>query len=154
MADEDAIEMLKADHKKVKKLFAEYESAEDGPPQQKQRIAEQVFQELEVHATLEEEIFYPAVQAEADDEDKKLVAEAIEEHRIVKTLIEELKELEPTDEQYDAKMKVLTENVEHHAEEEEDEMFPVAEDLLGERLETIGMQMQQRKAQLTGARAA
>src|SRR3954466_1469198 len=107
----DAIKMLEADHKKVKGLFREFESAGDRATKKKQTIAEQVFMELEVHSKLEEEIFYPAVKAKADQEGKELVVEGIEEHHVVDVLIEELKGLDPQDEHYDAKFTVLTENV-------------------------------------------
>jgi hemerythrin-like domain-containing protein len=79
------------------------------------------------------------------------VAEGIEEHHVVATRMEELKGLDSQDERYDAKFKVLMENVEHHIEEEEGEMFPEAEEVLGERLERLGTQMQERKQQLMAA---
>ena len=147
----NAIEMLKSDHHKVKELFRQYEAAGDRAYQKKQGIAEEVFTELEVHTTLEEELFYPAMKRKADDDGKDLVAEAMEEHHVVTTLMEELKGLDPKDERYDAKFTVLMENVEHHIEEEEEEMFPEAEEVLGERLDRLGTQMQERKQQLTAS---
>ena len=147
----DAIKLLKDDHKKVKELFQQYESAGDKAHQKKQRIAEQVFAELEVHTKLEEDIFYPAVQAKGTKDQKELVAEGIEEHHVVDVLIGELKVLSPEDEQYDAKFKVLMENVEHHIEEEEGEMLPDAEKKLGKETESLGEQMLQLKQQLTAA---
>ena len=144
----DAIELLKDDHRKVKKLFREFEAAGDRAYQTKRRIAEQVFAELEVHSRLEEEIFYPAVAATANKDGKELVAEGIEEHHVVDVLINELKALEPEDEQFDAKFKVLTENVEHHIEEEEGEMLPDAEKKLGREVEQLGERMQQRREEL------
>ena len=144
----DAIELLKDDHRKVKKLFREFEAAGDRAYQTKRRIAEQVFAELEVHSRLEEEIFYPAVAATANKDGKELVAEGIEEHHVVDVLINELKALEPEDEQFDAKFKVLTENVEHHIEEEEGEMLPDAEKKLGREIEQLGERMQQRREEL------
>jgi hypothetical protein len=144
----DAIAMLKEDHKKVKSLFREYEAAGDRAYQTKRRIAEQVFQELEVHSALEEEIFYPAVREKSDREGKELVAEGIEEHHVVEVLIGELKGLNPEEEEYDAKFKVLTENVEHHIEEEEGEMLPDARERLRNDLERLGEEMMQRKQQL------
>ena len=144
----DAIELLKDDHRKVKKRFREFEAAGDRAYQTKRRIAEQVFAELEVHSRLEEEIFYPAVAATANKDGKELVAEGIEEHHVVDVLINELKALEPEDEQFDAKFKVLTENVEHHIEEEEGEMLPDAEKKLGREVEQLGERMQQRREEL------
>jgi len=101
----DAIDMLKADHEKVKELFRQYEAA-GGRAYQKKSIAEEVFTEITVHSTLEEELFYPAVKAETDKQGQALVAESIEEHHVVATLIEELKALDPKDERYDAKFTV------------------------------------------------
>jgi hemerythrin-like domain-containing protein len=147
----DAVEMLKHDHAQVKDLFRQYEAAGDRAYQKKQRIAEEVFTELEVHTTLEEELFYPAMKRKTDQNGKDLVAEAMEEHHVVTTLMEELKGLDPKDERYDAKFKVLMDNVEHHIEEEEGEMFLEAEEMLGDRLERLGTQMQERKQQLTAA---
>jgi hemerythrin-like domain-containing protein len=143
--------MLKHDHALVKDLFHQYEAAGDRAYQKKQRIAEEVFTELEVHTTLEEELFYPAIKRKTDQDGRDLVAEAMEEHHVVATLMEELKGLDPKDERYDAKFKVLMDNVEHHIEEEEGEMFPEAEEVLGDRLERLGTQMQERKQQLTAA---
>jgi hemerythrin-like domain-containing protein len=147
----NAIEMLQSDHQKVKALFRQYEAAGDRAYQTKKRIAEGVFTELEIHTTLEEELFYPAMKRQTDQDGKDLVAEAIEEHHVVTTLMEELKGLDPKDERYDAKFKVLVENVEHHIEEEEGEMFPEAEEVLGDRLEGLSQQMQERKQQLTAS---
>jgi hemerythrin superfamily protein len=144
----DAIEMLKADHEKVKELFRQYEAAGDRAYQKKKSIAEEVFTEVTVHSTLEEELFYPAVKAETDKQGQELVAESVEEHHVVAMLIEELKALDPKDERYDAKFAVLMENVEHHIEEEEDELFPEAEDVLGDAIEDLGAQMKERKGQL------
>ena len=140
--------MHKDDHQKVKKLFRELEAAGDRAYQTKKRIAEQVFTELEVHSAIEEEIFYPAVEATADKDGKEIVAEGIEEHHVVDVLIKELKALEPEDEQFDAKFKVLTENVEHHIEEEEGEMLPDAEKKLGREVEQLGERMERRKEEL------
>jgi hemerythrin-like domain-containing protein len=153
-ASANPIEMLKQDHRKVKDLFAEYESAGENATRKKQGIAEKVFTELEVHSSLEEEIFYPAVRDNGDEEGARLVAEATEEHRLVKILIDELRGLDADDEQFEAKFKVLSENVEHHADEEEREMFPVAREALGERIDRIGQEMHQRKQELVRERAA
>jgi hemerythrin superfamily protein len=147
----NAIERLKSDHHKVKELFRQYEAAGNRAYQKKKGIAEKVFTELEIHTTLEEELFYPAMKRKTDQDGKDLVAEAMEEHHVVTTLMDELQGLDPTDERYDAKFKVLMEHVAHHIEEEEGEMFPEAEEVLGERLERLGTQMQERKQQLTAA---
>ena len=144
----NAIERLKSDHHKVKELFRQYEAAGDRAYQKKKGIAEEVFTELEIHTTLEEELFYPAMKRKTDQDGKDLVAEAMEEHHVVTTLMEELQGLDPKDERYDAKFTVLREHVAHHIEEEEGEMFPEAEEVLGDRLERLSQQMQERKQQL------
>ncbi len=147
----NAIDLLKADHAHVKDLFRQYEAAGHRAHRKKQGIAEEVFAELALHTTLEEELFYPAMKRKTDQDGKDLVAEAVEEHHVVTTLMDELKGLAPEDERYDAKFKVLMENVAHHIEEEEGEMFPEAAEVLGERLERLGTQMQERKQQLTAS---
>ena len=147
----DAIKMLKDDHKKVKGLFRDYESAGDNAYKTKLKIAMTVCDELEVHSTLEEEIFYPAVAAQSGEEGKDLVLEGIEEHAQVKVLIAELREMSPEDETFDAKFKVLTEDVEHHIKEEEEEMLPDARKKLGDELDAIGDKMEVRKQELMAA---
>jgi iron-sulfur cluster repair protein YtfE (RIC family) len=144
---EDAIEMLNADHEKVLDLFKQYTTASD--EHTKRGIAEEVFFELETHAQLEEQLFYPAFEEEADEEGEKLVEEARKEHQAVKDLIEELRSLATQDKQFDAKFRELMENVEHHIEEEETEMFPQAEEMLAEQVEELRDEMQELKQQLT-----
>jgi iron-sulfur cluster repair protein YtfE (RIC family) len=144
---EDAIEMLKADHEKVLDLFKQYTTTSD--EHTKRGIAEDVFFELEIHAQLEEQIFYPAFEEEADAEGEGLVEEARKEHQAVQELIEELRELATQDKQFDAKFRELMENVEHHIEEEETEMFPQAEEALAEQVEELGAEIRELKQQLT-----
>jgi hypothetical protein len=143
---EDAIEMLKADHQKVRELFQDYESARD--QKAKSKIAQRVFVELETHAQLEETVFYPAFKQEADQEGKQLVTESLQEHQRVKELIEELRELDAEDETFDVKFHELMENVEHHVEEEESEMLPEAEIALAEQTEELRDEMHEVKRQL------
>ena len=114
--------MLKADHKKVKALFAEYK---DATSRKQQDIAETVIQELEIHAGLEEELIYPAIRDGIDDDE--VMNEANEEHHLVHVLITELKKLEPSADTFKAKFTVLGELVKHHVKEEEGEMFPQAQ---------------------------
>jgi len=114
--------MLKADHKKVKALFDEYE---DATPRKQQDIAETAIQELDIHAELEEKLIYPAIREGIDEDD--LMNEANEEHHLVHVLIAELKKLDSSDEIFKAKFTVLGELVKHHVKEEEGEMFPKAQ---------------------------
>ncbi len=107
--------------------------------------------EMTVHEVIEEEIFYPAVKRKADEEGKELVAEAVEEHHVIDVLIKEMKAMRSIDEQYKAKFTVLQENVEHHVEEEEGEMFPDAKKLLGDDIEKLAERMDKRKQELMAA---
>jgi hemerythrin-like domain-containing protein len=144
-----ATEMLREDHDRVRALFKEYEGAGEEAYEAKKRIVQQLSMELDIHAKLEEEIFYQAFRTEQEEEPKKVVRESFEEHKIVKTLLGELAAMRPQDAQYDAKVTVLKEGVEHHADEEERELFPAAEDLFGdEGLERLGAEMEDRKEEL------
>lgn len=119
----DAIAMLKADHDAVKKLFEEFESIkDDANASEKEALVNQICTELTTHMELEEALFYPASREAIDDEE--LVNEAEIEHNGAKELIEQLMEMDSDDEMFDAKVKVLSEYIEHHVEEEEKEMFP------------------------------
>ena len=143
---EDAIELLRADHDKVRNLFAQYEAANDR--QTKRELAEEAFVELEIHSQLEENVFYPALEEETDEEGKKLLAESLKEHQMVTNLIQELRKLDPDDQMFDAKFHELMENVEHHVEEEENDMFPKAEEQLEGEMEELVEEMQELKQQL------
>jgi hemerythrin-like domain-containing protein len=147
----DAIEVLEKDHRAVEKAFKSFENA--GTNADKKRIAEQIIADLKVHTTIEEEIFYPVARRKTNTEGKELVAEAFEEHHVIKMLIQEIEQIGTVNEQYEAKMTVLQENVEHHVEEEESELFPDAKKKLKDRLEELGNRMAQRKeALMAGAR--
>ena len=141
--DKDAISLLKSDHEEVKKLFKEIETGED-----REAIFDQIKAALEVHAAIEEEIFYPAVKKARSEQVKDEVREASEEHKQVKALLAAIAEISSDDESYSAKLKVLKEDVEHHVKEEEGEMFPDARKYLRGKLEDLGVQMQARKADL------
>jgi hemerythrin superfamily protein len=146
---QDAVALIKADHRKVERLFREYEEAGDRAYKTKQQLVEQITRELEVHTTIEEETYYPAVEAKAKKDGKELVDEAVEEHHVVKLLLGELGALSPEDDAYDAKVTVLMENVRHHVEEDESEMLRQSEELLGkEELSRLGEEMAARKRQL------
>lgn len=109
----DSIALLKADHRKVEVLFAAFEKAGDG---KKQAIAEKICNELKIHTIIEEEIFYPALEGKIEDD---MLAEAYVEHDGAKVLINDIMSGSPDDEFYDVKVKVLSEEIEHHVEEEE-----------------------------------
>jgi hemerythrin superfamily protein len=118
----DAIAMLSADHKKVKKLFKDFEKLkESGSDEDKQDVVSEICAELSIHAQLEEEIFYPAVRQAINDDD--LMDEAIIEHAGAKELIAQLEATDPSEPFYDAKVTVLGEEIDHHVEEEEGDMF-------------------------------
>jgi hemerythrin-like domain-containing protein len=142
----DALQMLRDDHKRLKDLFKQFEDADD--PRSKGSIVDRALSELEMHAELEKEIFYPAVRKEADPDDGQM-DEAEEEHHVAKLLIAELRKMKPGAARYDAKFTVLAENVKHHIDEEESEMLPKAAELGMERMNQLGAAMEQRKMQLT-----
>ena len=145
---QDAVALIKADHRKVEQLFREFEEAGDRAYKTKQQLVGQMIRELEVHATIEEETYYPAVEAKAKKDGKELVAEAVEEHHVVKILLGELAGMAAEDDAFDAKVTVLMENVRHHVEEE-GEMLPQSEEILGkEELARLGEEMAARKRQL------
>lgn len=148
----EATALLKKDHAKVKELFKKFEGTGERAEQAKQRLFNEIKSQLDAHAAVEEELFYPAMQTVRSKEVQEMVLEAIEEHKVVKTLLQEIAELTPANDEFDAKMKVLMENVEHHADEEEEEMFPQAEEHLSDqRRAEIGEQMQSRKDSLKAA---
>jgi hemerythrin superfamily protein len=145
-APKDAIAMLKADHKKVSGLFAEFEKARAATT--KQRLVSTICTELSVHAQVEEEVFYPAVKAALKD--KELIPEAVVEQATMKDLISQIEGITPDGEMYDARVKVLAEYVKHHVKEEHTEMFPKAAKT---RLDMValGAQMAARKTELLAA---
>jgi hemerythrin superfamily protein len=142
----DATALLIADHNRVKGLVARYKDATKAA--EAQRLASLIASELEVHTTIEEKIFYPAV-FEMSGELAGIVEEGVEEHHVVDVLLGELRELEAGSETWVAKMAVLIENVEHHVEEEETKMFPkVRSSADDERLEELGRLLEEKKAAL------
>lgn len=141
----DAIELLTQDHANVKALFEQYDALSDRSRANKKKVSTQICLELTKHATAEEEIFYPAVRAATGDED--LVDEATVEHAAAKDLIAQILAMNPDEDLYDAKVKVLSEQIEHHVEEEEGEMFPKARKARLDLME-LGVAIEARKAEI------
>lgn len=141
----EAMSLLKKDHEKVKKLFDAFEDAESAA--EKKSIVKDVCGELKVHATVEEQLFYPALRKQMEDEDG-LIDEADEEHHEAKVLVAELELMSGDEENYSAKFEVLSENVRHHIKEEEGELFPKAKKT-GIDFDALGEQMYELKRRLT-----
>ena len=148
----DAIALLKQDHRTVEELFKQYEAIGDRAVKAKKKVVEKIIRELAVHAAIEEMFFYPAVRAAAKQNETRAneaanqqVLEALEEHHIVKWTLSELAKMEPDDERYDPKMKVLMGSVRHHVDEEETDLFPKATRMLRRQLDELGDQMARAK---------
>ena len=142
----DAIKLLKEQHDEVESLFKKFEESED--LSEKGRLFTMVADRIAAHATIEEKVFYPvAYRAGEQDDDEELedmLREAVEEHLAMKRIIADLIDMKPGDENFDAKMKVLREEVEHHVEEEEGELFPQARKQIGAvELEELGVEMKE-----------
>ncbi|HWB71528.1 MAG TPA: hemerythrin domain-containing protein [Egibacteraceae bacterium] len=142
----DAVELLTSDHDALRDLFRRFEQAvEAGDRDRQQELCRTIVAQLRLHTAVEEQVFYPAAR-EASDEAETLVREGLEEHHVVDGLIDELGPLEPSDEAFAPKMTVLIENVEHHAEEEEQELFPELRERFGDqRLARLGEALRQAK---------
>jgi hypothetical protein len=145
-----ATDLLKRQHREVKGLFKEVEGTESA--RQRRQLMERIAAMLKVHTAIVEEIFYPAVREIGTDKAEAMYAEALEEHHVVDLVLAELPRVDPEDERFEAKMTVLGELVEHHADEEEDEMFPLAEKKLGaEQIAELGRRMAERMRELEEA---
>jgi hemerythrin superfamily protein len=135
----NALDLLKQQHEEVSKLFKQFEKLDEGGISERRELFVMIADRLSAHATIEEQFFYPSIKTEKTED---LVREAVEEHLAVKRIIADLLEMEPSDENYNAKMKVLQENVEHHVEEEEKELFKLVRKVLDEeQLLALGVQM-------------
>jgi hemerythrin-like domain-containing protein len=146
----DAIQLLKTDHKLVKELLTELESSTTRAVKKRTDLLHQIEVNLKAHTTIEEEIFYPAFKAAGDKEEAKMYFEALEEHRAAEDLVlPDLMGTDPACDQFSGRAKVLKELIEHHIEEEEQEMFKDAKKLLSkEELTELGARMEQRKNEL------
>jgi len=139
----DAIVVLKEDHKNVKRLFKQFQAAQDGPSAAKAKIVTEILAELTVHTYLENEVMYPEVRRLLPDLDSDIL-ESYEEHHVADVLCMELATMTPDEEHFDAKVTVLIESVTHHIDEEEQDWFPKVRDGLGRnQLQEIGARMQQ-----------
>jgi hemerythrin superfamily protein len=145
----DALELLTADHNRVRGLFARFKKAEESDDTATAtEVAAKIVEELTVHTTIEEEIFYPAITG-CSEEIKDVVEEGWQEHLVAKKIIDELGQCETASDSWMAKVKVLIESVEHHAEEEEKEMFPKVRSAVTDEGRTdLGMQLTERKKSL------
>ncbi|MFF2193013.1 hemerythrin domain-containing protein [Streptomyces sp. NPDC058157] len=141
----DAIVLLREDHKTVEKLFKRFEKTGDDDLSERRSIADEVIEELTVHAWIEEQVFYPAAREAAPDTTDHIL-ESIEEHHAVVWMLSEIKGMDPSDERFKAKMSVLMENVRHHVEEEEQEWFPDVRKAMGRnRLTELGDRLESEK---------
>lgn len=126
----DAITLLKNDHKTVEALFRQFEKAGDRAYVEKRKVVDQIIKELSIHASIEEQFFYPVARATVP-ETERITQESLEEHHVVKWLLAELADLDPSHERFQPKVTVLIENVRHHVKEEESEFFPLVRNALG-----------------------
>jgi hemerythrin-like domain-containing protein len=149
----NAITLLKSDHATVRRLLRELEESSSRAFRARERLVGDIERELKVHSQIEEEIFYPAFKNAAEsEEDDSMFYEAAEEHHVVDLILPELKNADPKSEQFAAKATVLKEIVEHHAREEERDMFPRARKLMSdEELRELGDELQARKEMLIAA---
>jgi iron-sulfur cluster repair protein YtfE (RIC family) len=143
--------LLKTDHRRVDELFSKVKVNEDG---NNKDVFTRIKEELDLHAHIEEQIFYPHLLENGDEELQKIVREGIEEHAQVKTLLPEIAALDGDSDDFKAKLKVLMENVEHHVDEEENEMFPMVRDQIDEQMRVrIGSLLEAEKARMGGESA-
>src|SRR5438552_18995097 len=146
----DAIALLKKDHQTVRQLLKKLESSAENGRSEAATLLRQIENELTIHTQIEEEIFYPAFRdAVEGKQDEKLYYEALEEHHVVDLVMPQIKSTSRNSDEFPAKAKVLKDLVEHHAEEEESQMFPKARKAMGAaELRNLGMRLQERKQEL------
>ena len=142
----DAVELLTQQHREVEEMFERFEKMTDRAKVSKKKLADEICNALIMHTTIEEEIFYPATR-EASEDTEDMVDEAVVEHASAKDLIAQIMEMDPDDDLYDAKVKVLSEMIDHHVKEEEKEMFPKAKQLKLD-MEALGQEMKARQQEI------
>ncbi len=149
----NAVDVLKKQHREVEKLFKQAQKTDDAG--ERRELCDTIGAKLKVHTTIEEEIFYPAFKEVGTKKAEEMTMEAIEEHHVVDLVLAELPQVDPEADTFEAKIKVLSELVDHHVQEEQDEMFPMAEKKLGdEKLKELGEQLTARTAELEGEEEA
>lgn len=148
----DATKLLAEDHREVEKLVEKFKKLKNGDFEKKHELVRQACTELMIHAQIEEELFYPALRQALDDGD--MINEAHVEHSVAKQLIRELEGMSPQDEMFDAKFTVLGEYVQHHVQEEEEEIFPKAKRAKELDLQELGERLLERKQQLQSEMSA
>ena len=147
----NAIELLKADHKKVDRLFQKVKATEEG--EEHKELFKQIKAELDVHTHIEEKIFYPRLKQE--EELKDITLEGVEEHHQAKMFLRELSNLTEDSEKFEPKLKVLMEDITHHVQEEEGQMFPKVEEVINEaELQELGKQMEEEKKKFEKSQTA
>ena len=145
----NAIELLEEDHKKVKKLLEKGDDTTENAVKTRTELFSKIRSEMEIHEAIEEEIFYPALKEHPKA--KEIVLEGYEEHHVVDQIMGELENTSVEDERWGAKFSVMKENIEHHIEEEEDDMFSKARDVFSkDELDELGERMAARKTELGG----
>jgi hemerythrin superfamily protein len=150
----NALQLLRKDHSAVKNLFQKFDQVSATDYETKLELLNQTRRELQIHTQAEEQIFYPAIKA-FNGEGSRLVSEALREHRDIEQLLVQLSRLKPRDRSFDEKFETLIENVEHHIEDEEGEIFRFAEENCSpEQLEELAQQIQERKQTLDQQLAA
>jgi len=142
-----ALELLMADHRKVEDLFEQFEQEKDSDEGTRREIAQQICAELTIHAQVEEELLYPWLREQLEDDDMEMVEEAQVEHNTAKDLIAQIEGATDIDEVFNAKVKVLGEYIKHHVQEEENEIFPEVRDQQDE-LDELGQEISARKGEL------
>jgi hemerythrin-like domain-containing protein len=147
----DAIALLMEDHKNVRQLLKRLEATTERSTDQREQLLTKIENEVKIHTTIEEEIFYPAYRdAVRTRNDQKLYFEALEEHHVVDLVMPEIKNTETDADEFGAKAKVLKDLIEHHAEEEETRMFPKARKAMGAaRLKQLGQELEERRHELS-----
>ena len=150
----NVLKLLKKDHSTIQNLFSKFDKASKSAHDKRSELFEKIRRELQIHLRAEEEIFYPVLKAMNGD-GRRLVSEALKEHKDVDELLTQISRLKPSDKNFDEKMETLIENFDHHVEEEEGEIFQLAEENCSEeQLEELGRLIEERKRTLDQQMAA